>query len=209
MCLHLPIIGVLCALTSSLTLRSVLATACPRFGILNYHCLARTACACTPFISLNCSISLGPIAQLQTPSCFSYGAAFPLSSTDLTNVPLQSGWCPYHVQVMSEQVFGEQLLSVCLEKVTKLLSDNMYFARRRAACLATVLYRKWTRPQASILTFAQDAPQLAVLTRGAAAAAAAGGSQQCSQYYSASRLAMTCKKFASTAVSGCCLAECF
>ena len=63
---------------------------------------------------------------------------------------------------MSEQVFGEQLLSVCLEKVTKLLSDDMYFARRRATCLATVLYRKWTRPQASNLTLAQDTAQLAV-----------------------------------------------
>ena len=57
---------------------------------------------------------------------------------------------------MSEQVFGEQLLSICLEKVTKLLSDDAYFARRQAACLATVLYRKWTRPQASKLSFTQD-----------------------------------------------------
>lgn len=57
---------------------------------------------------------------------------------------------------MSEQVFGEQLLSICLEKVTKLLSDDAYFARRQAACFATVLYHKWTRPQASKLTLTQD-----------------------------------------------------
>lgn len=50
------------------------------------------------------------------------------------------------------QVFGDELLSVCLEKVTKLLSDDMYFARREGAGLATVLYAKWTRPQASRLT---------------------------------------------------------
>ena len=50
---------------------------------------------------------------------------------------------------MFEQGFGDDLLSVCLEKVTKLLSDDMYFARRQGACLATVLYRKWTRPQVS------------------------------------------------------------
>ena len=50
------------------------------------------------------------------------------------------------------QVFGDELLSVCLEKVTKLLSDDMYFARREGAGLATVLYAKRTRPQASRLT---------------------------------------------------------
>ena len=97
---------------------------------------------------------------------------------------------------MFEQVFGEELLSLCLEKVTKLLSDDMYYARRQASCLATVLYRKWTRPQASKLTLAQDAQQPAVMTRSAAAAAAAANdtkhdNQQCSQYYDASKLAMT------------------
>ena len=98
---------------------------------------------------------------------------------------------------MSEQGFGEQLLSVCLEKVTQLLSDDMYFARRHASCLATVLYRKWTRPQASNLTLAP-----------AAAAAAAAAAQQRSQYYDASKLAMTCKRWCPLLKSGWCVTEC-
>lgn len=78
-----------------------------------------------------------------TTTCFV--AALPRSSyfltTSITSETVSTR------RVVCEQGFGDELLSVCLEKVTKLLSDDMYFARRHGACLATVLYRKWTRPQ--------------------------------------------------------------
>ncbi|KAL3152002.1 hypothetical protein ABBQ32_001122 [Trebouxia sp. C0010 RCD-2024] len=65
--------------------------------------------------------------------------------------------------------FGDELLSACLEKVTKLLSDDMYFARRHGACLATVLYGKWTRPQ-SVFDDLQKELQLRSLASGDLAA---------------------------------------
>ena len=71
------------------------------------------------------------------------------------------------------QRFGEELLSVCLDQVTKLLSDDMYFVRREGARLPTVLYRKWTKPQASrqMMMLQSMMASAGILTAAAAAAA--------------------------------------
>ena len=47
------------------------------------------------------------------------------------------------------QGFGEELLTRCLNIVSGLLADDLYFARRQGGQLTTVLYRKWARPQVS------------------------------------------------------------
>jgi len=48
-------------------------------------------------------------------------------------------------------------LTRCLNIVSGLLADDLYFARRQGGQLATVLYRKWARPQVS--TNLTPAPQ--------------------------------------------------
>jgi len=55
------------------------------------------------------------------------------------------------------QGFGEELLTRCLNIVSGLLADDLYFARRQGGQLATLLYRKWARPQVS--TNLTPAPQ--------------------------------------------------
>ena len=35
----------------------------------------------------------------------------------------------------------------CLQRVSNLLGDDMYFARRQGVQIATRLYHKWARPQ--------------------------------------------------------------
>lgn len=52
-----------------------------------------------------------------------------------------------HVDCGPLQGFGEELLTRCLNIVSGLLADDLYFARRQGGRLATVLYRKWARPQ--------------------------------------------------------------
>ena len=54
-----------------------------------------------------------------------------------------------HVDCGSLQGFGEELLTRCLNIVSGLLADDLYFARRQGGQLATVLYSKWARPQVS------------------------------------------------------------
>jgi len=62
-----------------------------------------------------------------------------------------------HVDCAPLQGFGEELLTRCLNIVSGLLADDLYFARRQGGHLATVLYRKWARPQVS--TSFTSAPQ--------------------------------------------------
>ena len=62
-----------------------------------------------------------------------------------------------HVDCEPLQGFGEELLTRCLNIVSGLLADDLYFARRQGGQLATVLYRKWARPQVS--TSFTSAPQ--------------------------------------------------
>ena len=62
-----------------------------------------------------------------------------------------------HVDCAPLQGFGEELLTRCLNIVSGLLADDLYFARRQGGQLATLLYRKWARPQVS--TSFTSAPQ--------------------------------------------------
>ena len=63
-----------------------------------------------------------------------------------------------HADCGSLQGFGEELLTRCLNIVSGLLADDLYFARRQGGHLATVLYRKWARPQVSTSLMSALAP---------------------------------------------------
>ena len=72
----------------------------------------------------------------------------PFLSVESFNLTVQNKW--HFWGVFSLQIFGEQLLKECLDMVARLLSDNVYAARREGGCLVTTLYRKWTRPQVNL-----------------------------------------------------------